>query len=163
MNRIRSVIKSFYCAIRGIAFCLRHERHLRIHTVATAYVLYFATFYDFTPAEYSVLVLICVLVIGLELVNTAIEVVIDKVSPQFNIFAMMGKDIAAGAVFAAALGAVAIGIIMLWNPAVFYEIWLYFTSDFIKPAILALSAVVSIIFIATARPRRTGAQRKKDE
>lgn len=163
MNRIRSVIKSFYCAIRGIAFCLRHERHLRIHIISAAYVLYFATFYGFTPAEYSVLVLICVLVIGLELVNTAIEVVIDKVSPQFNIFAMMGKDIAAGAVLAAALGAITIGVIMLWKPAVFYEIWLYFTSDFIKPSILAISAIISIVFIATAKPRRTSAHRKKDE
>ncbi len=162
-KRIRSVLKSFYCALRGIAFCLRHERHLRIHLVATAYVLYFASFYGFTPAEYAVLILTCVVVIALELINTAIEVVIDKVSPRFNIFAMMGKDVAAGAVLFGAIGAIAIGITMLWDIAVFVKIWEYFTSDFIKPSILLVSIVASIIFIATTKKRRVGSQRNKEE
>lgn len=162
MNKLRKAFHSFYCAIRGIAFCIRHESHMRIHLVATVYVLYFATFYSFSVGEYAVLVLTCALVMALELLNTAIEVVIDKVSPKYNVFAMMGKDIAAGAVFMGTLGAVAVGVIMLWNPEVFAEIWEYFTTDIVKLIILIISVVFSVFFVLSTKKRRTGAQRHKE-
>lgn len=160
MNKLSKAFHSFYCAIRGIAFCIRHESHMRIHLVATVYVLYFATFYDFSVGEYAVLVLTCAFIMALELLNTSIEVVIDKVSPKYNVFAMIGKDIAAGAVFMGTIGAVAIGVIMLWNTEVFAEIWRYFTTDIIKLIILIVSVVFSFIFVLSTKKRRTGAQRK---
>ena len=163
MNKLSKAFQSFYCAIRGIAFCIRHESHMRIHIVATVYVLYFATFYGFSAGEYAVLVLTCAFIMALELLNTSIEVVIDKVSPKYNIFAMIGKDIAAGAVFMGSLGAAAIGVIMLWKPDVFAEIWQYFTTDIVKLIILIISVILSLIFILTAKKRRTGAQRHKDK
>lgn len=162
-NGIESVLRSFYYALRGIAFCIRHERHIRIHLCAAAYVLYFAAFYGFSPAEYAVLIITCAAVIGTELMNTAVEVVIDKISPKFNIFAMIGKDIAAGAVLLSAISAAAVGVVMLWNVEVFYRIWLYFTADWWKPALLLLSMAAAVVFIASARPRKTGAQRKDME
>lgn len=162
MNKLKKAFHSFYCAIRGIAFCVRHESHMRIHLVATVYVLYFATFYDFSPGEYAVLVLTCAVVMALELINTSIEVVIDKVSPKYNVFAMIGKDIAAGAVFVGALGAAAVGVIMLWNTEVFAKIWQYFTTDIVKLIILIISVILSLIFVLSAKKRRTGAQRHKE-
>ena len=159
MRKRSGVLKSFYCAGRGIAFCLRHERHIRVHLVMTAYVMYFATFYDFSKNDYAVLILTCAAVIAMEIINTAVEVVIDKVSPRYNIFAMIGKDIAAGAVLFAAVGAIAVGIFMFWDPAAFVRIFEYFTSDFIKPLILLATVVVAILFILHAKPRKTGNKR----
>ena len=95
----------------------------------------------------------------MEIINTAVEVVIDKVSPRYNIFAMIGKDIAAGAVLFAAVGAIAVGIFMFWDPAAFVRIFEYFTSDFIKPLILLATVVVAILFILHAKPRKTGNKR----
>ncbi len=159
MKKRTGVLKSFYCAGRGIAFCLRHERHIRVHLVMTAYVMYFSTFYEFTKTDYAVLILTCAAVIAMEIINTAVEVVIDKISPQYNVFAMIGKDLAAGAVLFTALGAIAVGIFMFWDPAAFLRIFEYFTSDFIKPSILLLTLVLAVLFILHAKPRKTGNKR----
>ena len=162
MRKLSDAFRSFYCAGRGIAFCLRHERHLRIHLVAAAYVMYFGTFYGFTGRDYAVLVLTCASVISMEVINTAVEVAFDKVSPKYNIFAMIGKDIAAGAVMFSAVGAVAVGIFMFWDTDKFAEIFTYFTSDIIKPLILLLTLVLSILFVLSAKPRKTGNKRNKE-
>jgi len=160
MNKLKEAFISFFLAGRGIAFCLRHERHLRIHLVATVYVMYFATFYDFDRTEYAVLILTCASVIAMEIINTAVEVVIDKVSPRYNVFAMIGKDIAAGAVMFTAIGAVAVGAFMFWDIETFGRIIGYFTSDLIKPLILLISAVIAVWFIMKAKPRKQGNKRK---
>lgn len=160
MNKLKEAFRSFFCAGRGIAFCLRHERHLRIHLVATVYVMYFSTFYDFGRTEYAILILTCASVIAMEIINTSIEVVIDKVSPKYNVFAMIGKDIAAGAVLFTAIGAIAVGVFMFWDIEVFGKIIGYFTSDFIKPLILLISLVLAVWFIMKAKPRKLGNKRK---
>ncbi|MBR5090531.1 MAG: diacylglycerol kinase family protein [Ruminiclostridium sp.] len=160
-NRLTGLLKSFYCAGRGIAFCLRHERHFRIHLCATAYVMFFATFYDFSRTDYAVLILTCAAVISMEIVNTAIEVVIDKVSPRYNIFAMIGKDIAAGAVLFTSIGAVAVGVFMFWDIAKFVEIFEFFTSDIWKIPLFLAVTVLAVWFIMSARPRKTGNKRSK--
>lgn len=159
-NRLSGVLKSFYCAGRGIAFCLRHERHLRIHLVMTAYVMYFSSFYDFTRSDYAVLILTCAAVISMEILNTAVEVVIDKVSPRYNIFAMIGKDIAAGAVLFAAAAAIAVGVFMFWDIGKFVDILTYFNSDIIRPLILLASLILAGWFVFSAKPRKTGNKRK---
>ncbi len=163
MNRIRKLGMSFVYAGRGIAYCVRHERNIRIHIAALLYVLYFSTFYDFSRAEYALLLLTCASVIALELINTAIEVVIDKVSPRFNVFAMMGKDIAAGAVLVGAVGAVIIGVILFWDTARFSEIFNYFTENFYRPLILAVSIVISVIFISKTKQRGGNAAKMINE
>ena len=60
-----------------------------------------------------------------EMVNTAIEVVIDKVSPQYSALAKVGKDVAAGAVFVSALAAVIVGITLFWDLERFEVIFKY--------------------------------------
>ncbi len=97
----------------------------------------------------------------MEIINTSIEVIIDKVSPRYNVFAMIGKDLAAGAVLFSAIASVAIGVFLFWDIGTFVKIFEYFTSDFIKPLILAASFVISLIFIFKAKPRKLGNKRSK--
>ena len=163
MNRIKKLGMSFVYAGRGIAYCLRHERNIRIHITALVYVMYFSAFYDFSRAEYALLILTCAVVMALELVNTAIEVVIDKVSPKFNVFAMMGKDIAAGAVLVGATASVVIGVILFWDTVVFAEIFNYFTEKLYRPIILAASAVVAVFFIGKTKKRGGNAAKMINE
>ncbi len=160
MNRLTAAFRSFYLAGRGIAFCLRHERHLRIHLIATLYVMFFSVFYDFDRTDYAVLILTCAAVISMEIVNTSVEVVIDKVSPQYNVYAMIGKDIAAGAVLFTTIGAIAVGIFMFWDIEIIGKLIGFFTSDIIKLALLLLSFVLSVWFIMKAKPRKLGNKRK---
>lgn len=163
MNRIKKLGMSFVYAARGIAYCVRHERNIRIHIVTLLYVLYFSNFYDFSRAEYALLILTCAVVMALELINTAIEVVIDKISPRFNVFAMMGKDVAAGAVLVGAIGSVIIGVILFWNTDVFSKIFGYFTAVFYRPLILAVTIFVSVIFISKTKPRGGNAAKMINE
>lgn len=163
MNRIKKLGMSFVYAFRGIAYCLRHERNIRIHLVALVYVLYFSSFYSLSKTEYAVLVLTCAVVIGFELLNTAIEVVIDKVSPKFSVFAMMGKDIAAGGVLIAAIGAVSVGLILFWDIAIFKEIYIYFFSVWYRLVILVLSMILSVLFIGKTKKRGGNASKMLNE
>lgn len=163
MNRIKKLGMSFVYAGRGIAYCIRHERNIRIHIIALLYVLYFSSFYDFGRTEYALLILTCASVIALELLNTAIEVVIDKVSPRFNVFAMMGKDIAAGAVLVGAIGSVVIGVILFWDTTIFMEIFKYFNANFYRPVILIATVIISVIFISRTKHRGGNAAKKINE
>lgn len=145
--------KSFFCAFRGIVYCVRHERNLRFHLVAAAYVFYFSGFYGFSRAEYAALALVCAFVIAAELFNTALEVVIDKISPRYNVFAMIGKDLAAGAVLVSAVGAAAVGAILFWDVPAFVRIFAFFTSGWFPPLLLLGSVVLSVLFVFSAKRR----------
>ena len=154
MDKLYSLAKSFKYAFNGIRFCVRHEKNMRIHIVATLYVLYFSQFYNFTRAEYILLILTCVIVLSLEMLNTAIEVVIDKVSPEYSALAKVGKDVAAGAVFVSALAAVIIGVCLFWDIDTFIIIWEYFTGDIFNLAMLIGISGCAFLFINSAKKRK---------
>lgn len=124
--------------------------------------MYFSTFYSFTRGDYALIVLTCALVIAAEIMNTSIEVVIDKVSPKYNMFALIGKDIAAGAVLVTAIGAIVIGVFMFWDVDVFARIFAYFTGNIIRPLILLATLALAVWFIASTKPRKTGNKMKKE-
>ena len=154
MDKLYSLAKSFKYALNGIRFCVRHEKNMRIHIVAALYVLYFSQFYNFTRAEYILLILTCVIVLSLEMLNTAIEVVIDKVSPEYSALAKVGKDVAAGAVFVSALAAVIIGVFLFWDIDTFRIIWEYFTGDIFNLAMLIGISGCAFLFINSAKKRK---------
>jgi diacylglycerol kinase len=129
---------------------------MRIHITVFAYVLFFALyFYELTGAELLILILTCALVMILEIINTAIEVLTDKASPERSALAKAAKDTAAGAVLIAAVAAVAVGVILFWDAEIFKQIWVFFIGNI--PALIALIASLglSVIFVFfTGKQRR---------
>jgi diacylglycerol kinase len=116
INKIYNLKNSFVYALRGIFYCIRYERNMRIHIAATVLVTIAAKiFCDFSRTEWCVLILTCALVMSLEAINTAIERLTDEVSPEYSRFAKIAKDVAAGAVLIASIAAVIIGIILFWR------------------------------------------------
>jgi diacylglycerol kinase (ATP) len=160
---MKHFLNSFRYAMGGIIFCIKYERNMRIHIVITIYVLYFSTFYDFTRVETILLILTCVAAVSLEMVNTAIEVVIDKVSPTYHTLAKIGKDVAAGAVLIATIAAVAIGIMLFWEPAVFFKIWLTFTGSVINGLLFLGSLMLAFLFIRTGKKRKARIRKKVEQ
>lgn len=144
---------SFKYAAHGIAFCVSHEMNMRVHIVATMCVLYLAQFYNFTKEQFVLLIITCVVVISAEMMNTAIEVVIDKVSPGYSALAKVGKDVAAGAVFVTAIAAAIIGIILFWDTDRFRIIFEYFTGDVWNMAMLIAFVCLAYLFIAKGKKR----------
>ncbi|MCL2077570.1 MAG: diacylglycerol kinase family protein [Oscillospiraceae bacterium] len=151
---MRNLLNSFRYAMNGIIFCARYERNMRIHIIATLYLLYFSSFYDKTREELILLILTCVLVMSLEIINTSIEVIVDKVSPHYHTLAKIAKDAAAGAVFIASAAAVVIGILLFWDVGVFLEIKDFFLMRALNIIVLVISIIISFIFINSVKERK---------
>jgi diacylglycerol kinase (ATP) len=100
---------SFGHAFRGVGSALRSELHLQFHAVATAIVLGLGLYVKLTLTDWALVVLAVASVWAAELFNTAIETLTNLVSPDYHPLAGKAKDVAAGAVLLAALGALAVG------------------------------------------------------
>ena len=109
----KSWLESLNCAIEGILWAAKSERHIRYHLVAALAVLFLALFFHVTALEFFLLVLAALLVLFAELINTAIETVVDLVSPDYHELAKLAKDVAAGAVLVTSVGAVILGYLVL--------------------------------------------------
>lgn len=133
---MKSFLKAFVYAWQGISHAVRTQRNMRVHLTAVVYVTAFSFFYDLTRAEYALLALTFGAVISAELINTAIEAAVDLCSPERHSLAKIAKDAAAGAVLAAAIFAVVVGVLLFGDIAVMKEIFGYFRSHI--PALVGL-------------------------
>jgi diacylglycerol kinase len=113
--RMKKFINSFAYAIDGIKVCLK-QRNLRIHITVAVLVVIVGFWLKISIAEWAVLVLTMGLVISLELVNTAIESLVDLATSEYHILAKTAKDVAAGAVLVSAIASVFIGLLIFIPP-----------------------------------------------
>ena len=110
---LRRRAESFGHAFRGIWMALRSELHLQFHAVATVAVIGLGFYFGISTTEWMLVALAVGTVWTAELANTAIEALTDLASPEFHPLAGKAKDVAAGAVLLAALGAVVVGVVTL--------------------------------------------------
>ena len=108
------------CAIEGILLAVKREKHMKAHFIIAAFVLSLSLFLDISGQEFILLAISITLVIFAELVNTAIELVVDLVSEDYHPLAKAAKDVAAGGVLVASAGAVIMGYAVLSKPAFAY-------------------------------------------
>lgn len=111
----RNIIDSFNNAINGIVYAVRTQRNMRIHCLAAIAVLLLSLFYDLPRAELITLFLTITLVIFAEMINTAIEAVVDIIVDEFHPRAKVVKDVAAGAVFITAFNAVIVAYLVFFD------------------------------------------------
>lgn len=107
-------VKSVGYAVSGIGFVIRNEHNARIHIAAALAVIAVGIFYQINSSDWLILVLAIIGVWFAETINTAFEYLCDVVSPQKNEAVRHAKDIAAGAVLITAMGAIIIGIIVIF-------------------------------------------------
>jgi diacylglycerol kinase (ATP) len=106
-------IDSVNCAIEGILYAVRTQKHMRHHFLAAIVVFSAALLLHVRPVEFMLLALAISFVLFAELLNTAVEVVVDMISPEFHPLAKIAKDVAAGAVLVAAFGTAVMGYLVL--------------------------------------------------
>jgi diacylglycerol kinase (ATP) len=106
-------IDSVNCAIEGILYTARTQKHMRSHFLAALVVLVAALLLKISSVEFMLLALAVSFVLFAELLNTAVEVVVDMISPEFHPLAKVAKDVAAGAVLVAAFGTMIMGYLVL--------------------------------------------------
>lgn len=107
-GRLRSVKH----ALRGIGIMLASQHNAWIHAVATVCVGVAGVLFGLSWSEWCWIVLAIVAVWTAEALNTAIEFLTDVASPNFHPIAGKAKDVAAGAVLLAAVGAIIIGLLV---------------------------------------------------
>lgn len=105
-------VKSFKYAFNGIRICLLREPNAWIHCCATILVISLALFFHITSVEWCLLLLCIGFVISAEIVNTAIEYIVNFISPEYHIKAGEIKDLAAGAVLIGACTSLLIGLVI---------------------------------------------------
>ena len=113
MNKAKEDLgQSFRHAFAGLRQAITTQRNLRIHLAAAVVVTLLGLWVGLKPWEFAILILLYGLVIGMELMNTVVEVVVDMLSPSFSPLAKRAKDLSAGAVLVTAIVAVLVGLLL---------------------------------------------------
>lgn len=102
-------LQSFRHAINGIRSFLRSEPNGRIHLAATVVVIFAGCWFNCSMHEWVMLIIVMAMVWLTEMLNTAIEKIMDHITPEQHPGVKRIKDIAAGAVLVAALAAAVVG------------------------------------------------------
>jgi diacylglycerol kinase (ATP) len=101
----KNLLESFNRAIDGLVFCFQTQRNMRLHVLTALVVLGLSLGLHLTKTELLFVLIAIIFVLVTEVINTAIEATIDLISPHFHPLARIAKDVAAGAVFLAAINA----------------------------------------------------------
>ena len=118
----RYQLKTFRFAFQGIGSFFTHEHKALIHTVAAITVVGAALTLKLSLTEWALITFAITLVLVTEIINSAIESVVDLVSSEQHPLAGRAKDLAAGAVLLSSLGAVAIGLFVFLPKIIAYVI-----------------------------------------
>ena len=113
---LRKWIQSANHAIEGILHASKTQRHMRYHLYAAIFILLLGFVLGISWSDFALLIILSIVVLSVEMLNTTIEVITDVLFKEYDIKAKEIKDIAAGAVLITALGAVIIGYGVLYEP-----------------------------------------------
>lgn len=111
----QGIIKAFNSAIEGILYTFKFERNMKIHYLLATIVFIASLFFDLSKVEMLLLIFAISLVVISEMFNTAIEKTIDMITDEYNVFAKIAKDVAAGGVLIATLNSVVVGYILFYD------------------------------------------------
>lgn len=112
----RSILWSFNYAIEGMVWTLRTQRNMRIHTAIAVLVAIGSLLLGVTRLQLMAVVFAITLVFVTELLNTAVEAAVDVATERYDPLAKIAKDVAASAVLVAAINALVIAYLVLFDP-----------------------------------------------
>lgn len=109
---MRKLIRGFGFAFKGIGYAIATQLNFRVHLVAALAAGLLGYALHISASEWIWVVCCTALVLAAELLNTAIEILTDMVSPEYDVKAGHVKDVAAGAVLITAIFALITGLII---------------------------------------------------
>lgn len=113
---LRRRLLSFVYAFEGWGHVLRTQPNAWIHAAVSVIVFALAFWLHLSRSEWAILLLTTMVVWMAEFANTAMEAIVDLVTPEYHPLAKTAKDVAAAAVLVGALGAVIIGLLIMGPP-----------------------------------------------
>lgn len=123
----RKRIRSFQYAFEGWWYVIRTQRNAWIHAIVSIAVFCLCLWLQIERFEWAIIILAVTVVWIAEFLNTAIEAVIDMISPDYHPLAKVAKDVGAAGVLLGAGGSVLIGLLVL-GPPLWVRLQLLFSS-----------------------------------
>ena len=111
----RRLVESFNYAIEGLTSALQNEKHMKFHILSAILIVILAILTNASKVEILLVSISVAFVIITELINTAVEALVDLISPERHPLAKLAKDVAAGAVLVAAINAVCVGYLLFYD------------------------------------------------
>jgi diacylglycerol kinase (ATP) len=149
----KSWTESANLAIEGIIYSVKTQRHMRYHLFAALTALVLGLVLNIARTDFILLTMAIVLVLVTEMLNTAIEVTVDMISSEYHPLAKIAKDIAAGVVLVASLGALTLAYLILYpafRTSVLKGVWQLKKAQNDVVAFVSLASVVIIVIIIKA-------------
>jgi diacylglycerol kinase (ATP) len=148
------LLRSFNHAFQGLVHVVRYQRNMRIHIAVAFFVLLASLFFDLSRLELVMVIITISMVFMAELLNSAVEAVVDIITDQFDPRARIAKDVAAGAVLVAAINALVVAYL------VFADKFSRFSLDLLgavrrSPTHLTFVALAAVIAIKAAKGRES--------
>ena len=146
MKKLSDSIGGFKYAVEGIVHAFRTQKHMRFHFVAVILAGIFCLLFKMNYIEIILIIISICFVIFAEMINTAIEIVVDLETLQYHPLAKFAKDIAAGAVLVAVMNAVIVGILLIFNRGKINQWQNVVNWD--KPDIIVVGTILAIIMLS---------------
>lgn len=112
MINCKKLLKSFTYAFEGIHYAFNSDQNLIIHFIAAMIVIALAMILKVTSNEMAILGLTILLVIAAEMINTALEKMVDLITKEHRMEAKIAKDVSSAMVLITAIGAIIIGLLI---------------------------------------------------
>ena len=117
-NKNKTIKDSFIHAYEGINYTVTKERNMHIHVSIASLVVVSGAIFRISYIEWLICLVLIAIVMSLELINTAVEAVVDMITTKQDHMAKVAKDAAAGAVLISSIISAIIGII-IFLPKIF--------------------------------------------
>ena len=150
MKDLKSLLRSFMYAFKGLGWMISHERNFRIHLTFLGFMTYFLVRFDYfvlSRTEVALLIITSALGLASEMINTAIEKTNDAATKGLNNAVKVAKDVAAGAVLVFAISSVFVGVAILWQPVAFKSLYIHFSENLLSLVLFVIAIIISMIFI----------------
>lgn len=108
----RNFHESLRYAFNGLKYCISTQRNMKIHMIFAAAALLAGMLLRISRLELAVVIISISMVLACEIINTAVEKAVDTATQKYDPLAKIAKDVAAGAVLAAAAGSVIVGCLI---------------------------------------------------
>lgn len=150
--------RGFVYAWNGIRAAVKEERNFRFHLCASVYACAAGRLAGLDATGFALLALCIFAMLGMELMNSAVERAVDKPDTTHWWSAGAAKDMAAGAVMVTALGTICVAVCLFGNPAALTAIWCGVTASPLTVGLWALSLMAAYGFTF-----RFGNRKEKEE
>jgi diacylglycerol kinase (ATP) len=146
---VRKFIDSMNYSLSGIIHAFKTEKNVRIHLTISVFVITASILLHVTRFELIAIVISITLVIFAELINTAVEAVVDLITDEYHELARIAKNVAAGAVTLTAINALVVGYLVFYRKISSFRLTsLSFFSDLSAHITFASLTIVTVVVIA---------------